>query len=117
MRLFSRTGATAIDAPEGHFDAGEDGAFDLPEAVAQRELSFHVGGKPQWETDIGRQHRLVAEEMERRKDPATLLDAVQQIVQAAAAMGQASTGSGGHEGAPVQARRRGAGKATAGAGS
>jgi hypothetical protein len=38
-----------------------------------------------WETDIERQHRLIAEEAARRADPRTLLDAVEQLVQAAQA--------------------------------
>lgn len=86
MRLYSLTGAAAIDAPEGHFEPGEDGAFDLPSELSARLHGVAVGGKRQWETDVERQNRLVAEEMERRKDPATLLDAVQQLVQAAQAM-------------------------------
>lgn len=85
MRLYTRTGATALDDPEhGHFDADEQGAFLLPEDLAERLRRFHVGGKPAWETDVERQRRLIHEEMERRKDPATLLDAVEQLVKAAA---------------------------------
>jgi hypothetical protein len=114
MRLYSRTGATAVDTPEGHFDAGEDGAFDLPETVARQMHSFHVNGEPLWETDIERQHRLIAEEMERRKDPATLLDAVQQLVQAAQAVSQVQAGqdSGGGAGPAESKSRRRSGKAT-----
>lgn len=84
MRLYSRTGATALDDPEyGHFDANEDGGFDFPDDLSDRLHGFHAGGRPLWETDVERQNRLIAEELERRKDPATLLDAVQQLVQAA----------------------------------
>jgi hypothetical protein len=36
-----------------------------------------------WETDVERQQRLIGEELERRKDPATLLSAVEQLVKAA----------------------------------
>jgi hypothetical protein len=86
MRLYTRTGATALDDPEyGHFEANADGAFDLPDDVSGRLHSFHIGGKPAWETDIERQARLFAEEAERRKDPASLLDAVEQIMRAAQA--------------------------------
>jgi hypothetical protein len=86
MRLYTRTGATAVADPQhGQFKAGQDGGFDLPDALGQRLHGFHIDGQPLWETDIERQHRLIAEEMERRKDPATLLDAVQQLVQAAQA--------------------------------
>jgi hypothetical protein len=86
MRLYTRTGATALDDPEfGHFEASEDGGFDLPEELSERLHGFHLGGRPAWETDIERQRRLMTEEMERRKDPATLLSAVEQIMRAAQA--------------------------------
>lgn len=86
MRLYSRTGATALDDPaHGHFEPGPDGAFDLPDELAGRLHGFCTRGQPAWETDVERQRRLVAEEIERRKDPATLLDAVQQLVAAAQA--------------------------------
>ncbi|MGW2371667.1 hypothetical protein [Kitasatospora sp. NPDC001683] len=80
MRLYSRTGATALDDPRhGRIEADPShGGFDLPE-----ELAEELRGFPAWETDVERQQRLVIEEIERRKDPATLLDAVQQLVQAA----------------------------------
>lgn len=85
MRLYSLTGATALTDPEfGSFDAGPDGSFDLPEEFAERLHAFHFGGRPAWETDIERQARLMNEELERRKDPATLLSAVEQLVKAAA---------------------------------
>ena len=86
MRLYTRTGAAALDDPEyGHFDADDDGFFELPDDLAERLHGFCVGGQPLWETDIERQNRLIGEELERRKDPATLLDAVQQILNAAKA--------------------------------
>jgi len=90
MRLYPRAGQTAIDDPEhGHFDAGPDGGFDLPEPLGERLRRFHVDRAPMWETDIERQSRLISEELERRKDPATLLEAVEQIMRAA----QASAGA------------------------
>lgn len=86
MRLYTRTGATTLDdAQYGHFDAGPDGCFDVPEEFGEQMRRFHFGGRPAWETDIERQHRLMTEELERRKDPATLLQAVEQLVAAAAA--------------------------------
>lgn len=86
MRLYSRTGATALDDPEfGHYDANKDGAFDLPNELSDRLHGFCVNGQPLWETDVERQHRLITEELERRKDPATLLGAVEQLVKAAQA--------------------------------
>lgn len=84
MRLYTRTGVSALDDPEyGHFDADPQGGFDFPAPLGDKLHRFHAGGQPLWETDIERQQRLIGEELERRKDPATLLDAVQQIVAAA----------------------------------
>jgi hypothetical protein len=106
MRLYSRTGATALEHPvHGRIEADPvHGGFDLPEELAEELQSF-----PTWETDVARQHRLIAEEMERRKDPATLLDAVQQLVQAAQAVGAARQESGAagqaEESAPAKAAR------------
>ncbi|WP_333746049.1 hypothetical protein [Streptomyces sp. IBSBF 2950] len=86
MRLYSRTGVTALDDPEfGTFHANEDGGFDFPDEVSDRLHNFHLHGQPMWETDVERQRRLVTEELERRKDPATLLNAVEQLVRAAQA--------------------------------
>ncbi|WP_035796492.1 hypothetical protein [Kitasatospora mediocidica] len=83
MRLYTRTGATALDDPEwGHFEADEQGGFDLPDQLAEQQRAFAVRGSHAWETDIERQHRLVTEERERRQDPATLLQAVEQLVKA-----------------------------------
>jgi hypothetical protein len=88
MRLYSRTGVTALEDPEfGHFDADpETGGFDFPDEVSDRLHSFHMRGQPMWETDVERQQRLITEELDRRKDPATLLSAVEQLVQAARAV-------------------------------
>ena len=91
MRLYTRTGAVALDDPEyGHFEAGPDGGFDFPDELSDRLHKFAIRGKPAWETDIERQHRLMAEELERRRDPATLMEAVQQLVNAARTVSQPS---------------------------
>lgn len=84
MRLYTRTGATTLDDPDyGHFEADEQGGFNFPDEVSSRLHRFHVGGRPAWESDIERQQRLMNEELERRKDPATLLSVVEQLMQAA----------------------------------
>lgn len=84
MRLYTRTGAVALDHPEfGHFDADDQGGFDLPDELSDRLHRFAYQGKPAWETDVERQQRLMAEELERRKDPATLLSVVEQLMRAA----------------------------------
>jgi hypothetical protein len=81
MRLYSRTGATAVNDGGKHYTPADDaGGFDFPEDVAARLHSFHAGGKPLWEDSIERQARLVGEERERRADPATLLAAVEKLV-------------------------------------
>lgn len=86
MRLYSRTGAIALDDETGqHYEADEQGGFDFPNELSDKLHGFCVAGKPMWETDIERQERLLTDELERRKDPATLLQAVEQLVKAAQA--------------------------------
>lgn len=86
MRLYSRTGAGAVDDPEfGHFEPAGDGGFDFPGPLSERLHPVAIRGQKQWETSIERQHRLIQEEAARRADPATLLAAVEQLVAQAAA--------------------------------
>ena len=87
MRLFPRTSdVTAVRDPQfGLFTPGEDGAFDLPDALGARLHKTHPGGEKAWETDVERQRRIAAEEMARRQDPATLLAAVEELVRQASA--------------------------------
>ena len=86
MLLYSLNGATAVADDDGkQYTPGDDGAFSFPAALATEMLGSHLAGKPLWETEIGRRQRLMNEEAERRKDPATLLAAVEQIVAAAQA--------------------------------
>lgn len=77
-RLYSRMNAGAIDDPEyGHFepDPGH-GGFDLPDELSDRISGFHHRGKPAWETGEQRSDRLHGEDLDRRRDPAMLYDAV-----------------------------------------
>ncbi|MGR3875806.1 hypothetical protein ACUXZZ_45555 (plasmid) [Streptomyces graminifolii] len=93
MRLYTLTGATALDDAEyGTFHADENGGFDFPDDVSDRLHQFHLHGRPMWETDTERQRRQVVEEMERRKDPSTLLSAVEQLVRAAQATASLTPG-------------------------
>lgn len=85
MRLYSRTGALVVEAPEGHFEPVDDGGFDLPGPLSDRLHGVAVAGQRQWETSIERQQRLITEEAARRADPATLLEAVNKLVAAAEA--------------------------------
>ncbi len=81
MRLYSRTGATAVDDPEfGHFEAAPDGSFDFPDDLSDRLVRFHRRGQPMWETQIDQQARLGSEDLARRRDPATLYSAVDSLV-------------------------------------
>ena len=73
MRLYSLSGATAIDAPEGHFEPGDDGSWDaLPGAVFERLHNSAVKGRRLWEDEIERSARLHGEEAARRRDPESL---------------------------------------------
>lgn len=87
MRLYSLTGAAAVVDPEfGRFEPDANGGFDFPDELSDRLHRFGSKAGQFWETDIERQARLLHEELERRKDPATLLSAVEQIMNAASAM-------------------------------
>jgi len=85
VRLYSRTGATSVVHEGVAYHPAEDGGFDFPEHVGHELHGFHAGKSPLWETGPERQNRQIAEELERRKDPVTLLDAVNQLVAAAQA--------------------------------
>jgi hypothetical protein len=81
MRLYSRTGAAAVDDPEfGHFELTGDGGFDFPGPLSERLHGVAIRGEREWENAIERQRRLIQEEAARRADPATLLDAVEKLV-------------------------------------
>jgi hypothetical protein len=88
MRLYTRTGASALTDPDTGriYEANAEGGFDFPDDLSDRLHKFAVRGQPMWETDIERQRRLMSEELERRKDPATLLSAVEKILNAAKAV-------------------------------
>lgn len=91
MRLYPLTAADAVTDPAGgvRYEPGPDGGFDFPEHFGRAQHSFCVAGRRLWETDAERRARLAGEEAERRKDPASLLDAVERIVRAAEASGAA----------------------------
>lgn len=84
MRLYSRVGATGVDDAGQSYEPGPDGGFDFPELLAEQLHGTYAAREPLWENNIERQQRLMGEELERRKDPATLLAAVEQLVAAAA---------------------------------
>lgn len=74
MRLYSRTGGTRSDTRYGSFTPDANGAFDFPDA-----LSAELRGNPEWETDVERASRIATEELDKYRDPATLLAAVREM--------------------------------------
>jgi hypothetical protein len=79
MRLYTLTGAARVDDPEfGSFTANPDGSFDFPNQLSDRLHSFAFGGKRAWESDAEREQRIVSEELDRMRDPATLLAAIKE---------------------------------------
>ncbi len=91
MRLYPRDETTvAVDHAGVHYEPADDGGFDFPAGLSDQMHSVHVRGRAQWEDAIERQNRMITEEAARRADPATLLDAVEQLVKAARATGEAA---------------------------
>lgn len=83
MKIFSLNGTVGIsDEDHGTFEAEDDGGFDVPAALGDRLVNTHLGGQKVWETEGERSTRLVQEEEARRRDPATLLAAVETLVAA-----------------------------------
>lgn len=76
MRLYTTTGATRIDDPDyGSFTPDANGAFDgLPDAMYAK-----LHGRPGWENDAEREMRVVAEQLEKLRDPATMLAELQKM--------------------------------------
>lgn len=76
MRLYTKTGASQVDDPEfGSFKADANGAFDgLPDAMYAK-----LHGRPGWENDQERELRMASEELEKFRDPASLLAAVKEL--------------------------------------
>ncbi len=70
MRLYNTEGATQVDDPEfGTFTPGANGAFDgLPD-----DMYAKLHGRPGWENEAERTARLAAEQLEKLRDPATML--------------------------------------------
>jgi hypothetical protein len=80
MRLYSHTGAVAIDAPEGHFEPDEDGGFDgLPDAVFSRLHHSAVKGRRHWEDEVERSERMHGDDLARKRDPASIHDALSEL--------------------------------------
>ena len=76
MRLYTTDGASRIDDAEfGTFTPDENGAFNgLPDPMYAK-----LHGRPGWENDAERAVRLTAEQMEKLRDPATMLAEMQKM--------------------------------------
>lgn len=86
MHLYSRTGASVVQHEGLRYEAGPDGEFGFPDSVSDVLHPFAVRGERLWETGTERRQRILAEEMDRRRDPAELYAAVAKIAAAADAL-------------------------------
>ena len=78
-RLYPLIPTPAVDSAHGHFEPEDDGGFDFPGPHAAHLHSARVAGKKLWETSIERQERTHGEDLDRRRDPAVLYDAVDRF--------------------------------------
>lgn len=84
MRLYTKTGATQVDDPEyGTFTPDKNGAYEFPDAMA---VKLH--GRPGWETEEARTARIASEELDRLRDPATLLAELRKMGEGQGALTQ-----------------------------
>jgi len=89
MRLYPRREGTSVVQHGGvTYTPAADGGFDFPDEVSDALHSFAVKGERLWEDHIERQRRILDAEMDRRRDPASLYEAVARLVQAADAVAQ-----------------------------
>lgn len=83
MKLYSLDGPSVVEDPEfGTFTTNPDDGdaiVGLPDALYDRLHRTHIAGKKVWENEEERDARLVHEEDVRRRDPATLLAAVERM--------------------------------------
>ena len=81
MRLYSTTGVTHLSNEDhGDFEVDEDGGFELPHELGEQLRNTHIGGQKAWEDDGERSLRLVAEEDARRRDPASMYELMEKLV-------------------------------------
>lgn len=78
MRLYSLVGADQhVDPEHGRYAPDEAGGFDFPDEISDVLEGFAVKGRKLWETEADRVGRLHGMEMARRRDPATMLAAME----------------------------------------
>jgi len=81
MRLYAMQNQASVHNEDfGDFDV-VDGAVTVPDAFGAQLRATYVGGKQAWENEAERHARLIAEELERRRDPASLFDTVERLTQ------------------------------------
>ena len=79
MYLYSLVGADAHKDPEyGLFTPDGSGAFPFPDEVSDVLVTCAVRGRKQWETEEARAERMHGQEMARRRDPASVLTAMEE---------------------------------------
>lgn len=78
-RLYPLIPTPAVDSEHGHFEPLDDGGFDFPGPLAEHLHASRFAGKKLWETSIERQERTHGEDLDRRRDPAVLYDAVDRF--------------------------------------
>ncbi len=78
MRLYSLVGADQHVDPDGiRYFPDEAGGFDFPDDISDLVGGFAVKGRKLWETETERADRLHGMELARRRDPASLLTAME----------------------------------------
>lgn len=78
MRLYSLMGADSHVTPDGtRYTPDDIGGFDFPDEVSDLIGGFAVKGRRLWETETERADRMHGMEMARRRDPASMLAAME----------------------------------------
>lgn len=78
MRLYSQVGADSHVTPDGtRYTPDDVGGFDFSDEVSDLIGGFAVKGRRLWETETERADRMHGMEMARRRDPSSLLAAME----------------------------------------
>jgi hypothetical protein len=79
MRLYSLMGADSHVTPDGtRYTPDDAGGFDFPDEVSDPIERCAVKGRRMWETEGERADRMHGMEMARRRDPASMLTAMEE---------------------------------------
>lgn len=81
MRLYSLQGAESVQHEDESYDVDpETGAIEVPHDLGVHLHGLHIAGQKAWETDAERHDRIVAAELELRRDPASMYELMQKLV-------------------------------------